>query len=90
MFGKKKKQKHEKHGKTIKELLNMTEQLDNKLSDMGLCSHDISVIAMFLQQANSPSGGSGVQMLGGVVDSEGMKEILKKIAEKMEKGKDDE
>lgn len=86
MFGKKKKVDLEKgHDMTIAEVLRITEQLDKKLSDMGMCSHQISMVGTFLAQANSLGDMPNGMHLGGMVSSEDMKEILKTIADKMDK-----
>jgi len=80
MVFKKKKKEMSGHDITIGGLLKITRVLDEKLSEMGLCSHQICTIGMFLMNANSM--GDNVRGIGvGIseVSGEDMKEILKKI-----------
>jgi len=81
VFKKKKEEEMNGHDMTIGGLLKITRVLDEKLSDMGLCSHQICTIGMFLMNANS----MGDSVVGvAKVSGEDMKEILEKIVDRFE------
>lgn len=92
MVFKKKKPEFEKgHDMTIGEILQLTEYLDGKLGELGLCSHQISAVGMFLMHANSMGDIQGGVRIGGLVTGKDMKDILKNIADTLNdrKEKDD-
>lgn len=74
------------HDMTVGECLKLTEALDHRLTDMGLCSHQIAIIGQMLMNANS--GGDdmeiGSMQMAGLVKGEDIKKILEVIKRKME------
>lgn len=92
-FRKKKTEKTEKdikkmlkkgHDMTVGELLKITEAIDNRFEDMGMCSHQKAIIGQMLMNANSQGDGPEIAgMMGGMVSGGDMKEILEKIADKL-------
>ena len=76
------------HDMTIAEILKLTGHLDDKLTELGLCSHQISAVGLFLMQANTGGDEIGGMRIGGLVSGKDMKEILKKITDTLNDGKE--